>query len=87
MLYATRRNDRRFERRVKMRWFADFAALSAVSATIWETHLQRETRWADAQVRLIGFVDEDKRSPLHHWRARAHEGDLDIFDLAFTRPS
>src|SRR5262249_36345292 len=35
----------------------------------------------------IGFVDEDKCGPLHNGRARTNKGDVDIFDLAFTRPA
>ena len=37
--------------------------------------------------RLVGFVDEDECGPLHNGRAGAHEGDMDILDLAFTSPS
>ena len=36
---------------------------------------------------LIGLFDEDEGGPLHNGRAGAHEGDLDIFDLALTGPS
>jgi hypothetical protein len=35
----------------------------------------------------VGFIDEDERGPLHDGRAGAHERDLDIFDLTFTRTS
>jgi len=31
----------------------------------------------------IGLLDEDKGGPLHNGRAGTHEGDIDIFDLAF----
>jgi hypothetical protein len=39
----------------------------------------------DAQYRSIGFIDEDEGGALHDGRAGAHEGDLDIFDLALPR--
>jgi crotonobetainyl-CoA:carnitine CoA-transferase CaiB-like acyl-CoA transferase len=38
-----------------------------------------------APCRLIGLFDEDECGSLHNGSARANEGDLDIFHLAFPR--
>jgi hypothetical protein len=39
------------------------------------------------QCGLVGIFDEDEGGPLHNGRAGANEGDIDIFDLAFTSTS
>ena len=36
---------------------------------------------------LIGLLDEYERGPLHNGSAGAYEGNIDIFDLTFTRAS